>query len=327
MKNIFLLTKKDTPLAEDKSEIIEGMRVALQSNSSINLNCTIETADVLLLQEPFSYKDFRYIATLKNDPVFKKYAHEIFTVNFDDCATGLVKGLYTSLPKKRFDEKLHAILPYHFSPNELIRKQSSEVPEPQFLASWRGNPKSNAVRKKMIRLFKDDKNFNIQSTNSWLDHKIDEKQVYLDSMIDAKFALCPAGFAPVSFRIYEAMVLGKCPVIIAEQFVPPPGPDWDSFAIFIPERKIGSLKSILKEKEPQYKELGEKASEAYEAFFIKPKVFDYFVEQLLKLIETSEESTVEDEFKRWDSFSMHVTNNWTFAQRAIGKIKKMLPIA
>jgi hypothetical protein len=325
MTNIFMLTNNHTPLADDKSEILENIEPIPKSNNSINLNCTMDDANAIIIQEKISFKNFRYIPSLKNDPIFKKYANKIFTINSDDCATGLIKGLYTSLPKKRYNPEIHSVIPYSNLPNELTLIKESEI-KPKFLASWRGNPKSNKIRNKIIKLFNTETTFDIQSTNSWFNHNTEEKQLYKNSLNNAKFSLCPAGWAPVTFRIYESMAAGKCPVIIADQFVPPAGPDWETFSVFIPENNVNNLKQILEKLEFLYDDLGEKAHKNWKKFFSPSNVYNYYTTQLIKLIQTSVLSTVQSEFQRWDSYHMHFNNNWTVPQRFINKLKKSLPL-
>ena len=323
MINIFLLKKKHTPLADDESEILENIELNIKSNNLINLNCSLDDADAIIIQEKPSFKNFRYKRILKNDSIFKKYADKIFTINTDDCATGLIKGLYTSIPKNRFNPDFHSVVPYSSLNNDLILKKGPKI-TPNFLASWRGNPKSNKIRNKLIKLYCNEVAFDIQSTNSWFNHNNEEKQIYKNSLINAKFSLCPAGWAPVTFRIYESMALGKCPVIIADQFVRPEGPDWESFSIFVPEDKINNLKQTLEQEESSYVDLGEKAYQNWEKFFSPSNICNYYTTQLINLIQASKLSSVESEFKRWDSYDMSFNNNWTIPQRFLNKVKRSI---
>jgi hypothetical protein len=325
MLNILFLNKNHTPLADDKSEILESIESNIKSNKLINLNCSMDDADALVIQEKVAFKNFHYIKNLKNDAVFKKYANKIFTINSDDCATGLLKGLYTCLPKRRFNPDYHRVVPYFNLPNELISGKEQKK-TPNFLATWRGNPKSNKIRNKIINLYCNEKAFDIQSTNSWYNHSIEEKQIYKNSLINAKFSLCPAGWAPVTFRIYESMALGKCPVIIADQFMPPEGPDWQAYSIFVPENKINKLKQTLQEQESSYYELGEKAYQNWERFFSPANVCNYYTTRLIELIQSSRLSGIQSEFKRWDSYDMFFTNNWTIPQRILNKVRKSVAI-
>ena len=323
MLDIFLLKNSHTPLADEKSEILESIALHAKSNGLINFDCSMEEADAMIIQEKHSFKNFRYIRNLKNDPVFQKYAYKIFTINKDPCATGLIKGLYYSLPKRRYNPDLYAIVPYFSLYNELVLQHTPQI-APNFLACWRGNTKSNKIRETLVKLFYNDPDFDIQTTTSWYDHNIAEKELYKKSLLNAKFSLCPAGWAANSYRIYESMAVGKCPVIIADEYVPPSGPDWTTFSIVVPENKIKYLHQILTKREANYERLGEKAYQAWENFFSPQNVCGYYTTQLINLIEASAPSTVRDEFKRWGSFSMFYNNNWTIPQRALNKMNKKI---
>ncbi|WP_158826794.1 exostosin domain-containing protein [Mucilaginibacter lacusdianchii] len=323
MIKVFFLNRSHTPVADESSPIATAIKQLWQTDKAINLDCTIEDADALILQENISFKDYKYIKLLKNDPVFKQYAHKIFTINYDDGATGVLKGAYVCLKRSRFDERFHASVPYLEFANNLITKQAVKT-EPAFLATWRGNTKSNSVRSKIVELYANDKAFDVYTTNSWFNHSKDEKQAYVDSLLNAKFALAPAGWAPTTFRLYESMALGRCPVIIADEFVPPVGPDWNSFSISVPENKIESLKQVLQEKEPQYEQLGNRAAAVWEQYFAAPNGIKYYADQLMRLIKSSPaDMSVQQEFNRWGSSKMYHSNGWTLSQRLRRKLKKL----
>jgi hypothetical protein len=93
------------------------------------------------------------------------------------------------------------------------------------------------------------------------------KRAFVRDILEAKFALCPRGVGASSFRIFEAMQLGRAPVIIADDWSPPPGPDWNSFAIFVPERHLARVPSILRHLEPEWQTRGQRARAAWEAFY------------------------------------------------------------
>jgi hypothetical protein len=229
---LFFANSSYSELADKKSQFLFNTREALLSIDTVYEAKEPGLADAIIIQEINSYKDFRYIKKLLNDPLISKYPHKVFTINHDDCATGLLKGLYTSIPKSRYNPAIHASVPYMGYPNELIFATNQAKVEPLYLAGWRGNTESNKIRTKMFNLFYLNPHFQIATTDSWLNHKLDEKKIYINIIRNAKFSLCPAGWSAASFRIYETTALGRCPVIIADNFMPPKGPNWKEFALF-----------------------------------------------------------------------------------------------
>ncbi|HEU5146604.1 MAG TPA: exostosin family protein [Chryseosolibacter sp.] len=319
---IFFVDKNWSELADDDSRMLSQVKRRLTTHDGAVEVSAPELADVVLLQEKFSYKDFRYIDNLLKDPVISQFSEKVFTINCDDCATGLLRGLYTSLPVSRFSPGIHAAIPYMEYPNELVFSSSDRHCLPSFLAGWRGNTRSNALRLRMIEALKSNRRFCLETTDSWLNHHTEEKKTYVDVMLNAKFSLCPAGWAPVSFRIYESMALGRCPVILADEFVPPSGPDWRSFALFFPENKIGRLADFLYQREHLYEQLGNAARQAWDRSFAPGFVEDYISEILLCLIRNAPKTTKRMEVARWKSSKLYWSNRWTLPQRVVNKAVK-----
>lgn len=72
---------------------------------------------------------------------------------------------------------------------------------------------------------------------------------YWNELQKSQFALCPAGWAPWSPRLFDAVIAGAIPVIIADKWKPPfEGEflDYSEFSIRVPESKVWMLKEILK---------------------------------------------------------------------------------
>ncbi|MES2891405.1 MAG: exostosin family protein [Bacteroidota bacterium] len=321
---IFFLTHEVTPLAAVNSTVLDNTRKALLAHYDIEEVTDPELADALIIREEVNFKNFRYIKTLQSDPIISKHLAKVFTINFDDCATGLLKGLYSNIPKSRLDPRHHLAVPYAEYFNELVfNTNSSPVKKPKYLASWRGNLRSNKIRPTLLKYFRSMSDCLVEFSESWLNHPIEEKSNYISLMLDAKFSLCPAGWAPSSFRIYESMALGRCPVIIADDFTPPKGPNWNDFALFFPQKKLKDLHHFLKEHESSADEMGSKAKEAWENHFSAAILPDYYADSLIKLIKTSGVGTNEAELQRWNSLKFRWSNKWTLPQRVTAKMEKL----
>jgi len=318
---IFFVKKNQTCLSDRDPKTLLAIKENLLLEKGIEEVFNIHKADVIIIQEENSFKNFKYITDLESDEIISTYPEKVFTINSDDCATGLLRGLYTSLPKYRFNSSIHAIVPYMHFPNDLVFAGHSMNIAPVYLASWRGNTKSNRIRSKMVSSLKSKNGFYLETTNSWLNHDLDEKKSYVNLIRAAKFSLCPAGWAPVSFRIYESMALGRCPVIIADDFEPPKGPDWKDFAVFYPQKDINLLSSFLCQNEQLAKDYGKNAFEVWKRYFCADVVKEYYTHTLLSLIYQTPKTSKEAEFKRWRSLNMYWKNKWTIPQRILNKIR------
>jgi hypothetical protein len=74
------------------------------------------------------------------------------------------------------------------------------------------------------------------------------------------------------------MEMGRAPVILSDQWVPPPGPRWDEFSIRIPERLAAEIPSILSKHSDSHEAMGQAARAAWEQWFAKPVCFHRLVE-------------------------------------------------
>ena len=316
----FFITRAFSPLANEKSLILEKTRQALLRRPDVEEVLSPHEADVLLIQEEFSYKDFRYIDVLLSDPIVSKYLAKVFTLNFDDCATGLLRGLYANIPKSRLNFKLHAVVPYTEYFNEQVFLPMPAVGAPVYLATWRGNSSSNRTRPKLVATLQHP-DCKIELTDSWLNHSLSEKEEYVQLLLSGKFSLCPAGLAHSSFRIYESLALGRCPVIIADDYAAPMGPDWSEFALFYPESRLSGLHDFLKHHEPTFEQRGRKARQVWNDFFRAEILHDYYADSLISLVKASATGfSVEAELKRWRSNAFYWSNNWTLGQRVANRL-------
>src|SRR5690606_11204571 len=128
---IFFADQQHCELASPGSTTLERVRHALLTLSGVTEVHTPDMADVVLMEEKGSFKDFRYIAKLADDKFISRFLPRLFTVNTDDCATGLLRGIYTSLPKSRIDYTRHRVVPFMHYPNELVFSMRAEPGAPK----------------------------------------------------------------------------------------------------------------------------------------------------------------------------------------------------
>ena len=57
------------------------------------------------------------------------------------------------------------------------------------------------------------------------------------------FSLCPRGFGPTSFRLYESIQMGSIPIYISDEFILPYSNiiDWDKLSLLINLNEIDSI--------------------------------------------------------------------------------------
>ncbi|CAO2841894.1 unnamed protein product [Amaranthus hypochondriacus] len=76
---------------------------------------------------------------------------------------------------------------------------------------------------------------------------IEGQTVYKEFMMSSKYCICARGYQVHSPRVVESIMYECVPVIIADNYVPPffEVLDWEAFAVFVQEKDIPNLRSIL----------------------------------------------------------------------------------
>ena len=104
---------------------------------------------------------------------------------------------------------------------------------------------------------------------------------------ESYFSICPRGYGPTSFRLYESIQMGTVPIYISDKFFLPyiEFLDWSEFAILLKSRKISSLPRKLNNliESGEYFRLKDgldKVSEKYFNFLYMSKYIKSIVEKL-----------------------------------------------
>lgn len=141
------------------------------------------------------------------------------------------------------------------------------------LFSFLGNEHTHPIRTQIINLMhpRGHCEASIGSNGQiWYQDRKDANYYYfrfIDIARRSKFMLCPRGDAPSSFRLFEAMQFGRTPVIIADAWVAPEGPDWAACSLQIAERDIAAIPDILAAHEHQSESMGRSARMEWERWF------------------------------------------------------------
>lgn len=108
---------------------------------------------------------------------------------------------------------------------------------------------------------------------------------FLELLMRSKFVLCPRGHGTSTFRVYEAMAVGRVPVILSDKWVEPAGPDWGSLSVRWPERMARELPAFLESIEERYETMAASAANSFGEWFGPEVAFHSVVEALRPLVE------------------------------------------
>jgi hypothetical protein len=208
-----------------------------------------------------------YVEALLDEPLRRRFPNKLVTFNQHWTPAGFLPGLYTGMPHDRVDPDIHHPWGFIFLANGLVTRTSTDDIEPNSLYTFRG-AKSHPVREAILALpVPPDTHARVQHIDRWFDHTDEEKASYVEELRDSKFVLCPRGVGPSSHRLFETMALGRCPVILSDDWAPVPGVDWDSCSIRMAESDVQELPRLLREREHDAARLGQNARRIWEQLF------------------------------------------------------------
>ena len=295
LKLLFTQTEfEEQPFGWDGCDWAVTMKeqILQSANTQYEITERPDEAEIIVFWEPHQQSQVVRIPRLRSHPLVHEFPNRVFVVSVEDAPLGLLPGLYASLPRRRHHRHRHRTSLYYETRNPYLdaMRTSRQVSDPTHLASFSG-ANSHPLRYELLEMADRfaEQNIIITATERHQfqvsgDPKLKPMQLaFIDTILDAKFSLCPRGNGVGSYRVQESLALGRAPVIISDDWVPPADLDWPSFAIFVAEDSLHALPEILREHEPRWKEMGNIARQTYEARF-RPDLFaQRTVEQILAI--------------------------------------------
>jgi hypothetical protein len=111
---------------------------------------------------------------------------------------------------------------------------------------------------------------------------------FRETLLRSRFVLCPRGKGTSSIRLYEAVAAGRVPVIVADDWVAPAGPDWERFSIRWPEGRTEGLIDLLEQHDCDWPAMSNAAANAYREFFAPDIWFQRVVDQCAELFQSAQ---------------------------------------
>lgn len=252
-----------------------------------------EAADLIIFVER-AHATGRYLEAVRRHPLVKKYRDKCFVYNSRYFGVPFLPGVYGCVRKRDFlyPERLRSGHYLEVCERDELEYQPP-LPEPPYLYSFVGAVNTwPSVRAPLSRLSHPRGYFidtsverkRLESEGIQAD-KTDYTRRYVDIVRKSKFVLCPRGDAVGSMRLFESMKMGRPPVIIADQWVSPRGPDWDTFSVRIAEKDIPTIPGVLESIEDRALEMGTLARKAWEDWFSEQTSFHWAVEWCLEIME------------------------------------------
>jgi hypothetical protein len=247
-----------------------------------------EAADIILFAEMIGAG--MHFHRVRNHPLVKRHREKCFMFCSNAFVIPFLPGVYASVGKRWASRR--TLGGFHVTPlqNEFLSFSPATADLP-YLFSFIGSPATAPVRRQLAALrhprgfFRDTENAFQQVLHDRVPQK--ERRDYHWQFVEvtkaSKFVLCPRGLGPATIRLMETMRMGRVPVIIADDWVEPTGPDWERFSVRVPERAVADIPRLLESKEAEAVAMGNLARKEWEDWFSDAAAFHRVVEWCLQI--------------------------------------------
>ncbi len=291
MAQIALLSVDDDlpEFDETKHFAVSALRAsaALDRFGKHSLTTDYAAADIILFVAMGTCGDFA--ERVRAHPLYLKYPEKSFLFDSADYIRPVLPGIYASLHKKDYSPE-HTRSGFYLMPENPMVDYRPITGDEKYLAAFVGSVNTHPVREGLFNFNRPDiyvldsskESYRIRYHGS-AEEKADFWKRYADSIGDASFSLCPRGRGPGSIRLYESMKTGRGCIILADDWMPNEGVDWDSFAVFVPEKDVAGIPALLEKLKPRAREMGERARAEWEKWFAEDVRFHWVVELCLNM--------------------------------------------
>jgi hypothetical protein len=228
--------------------------------------------------------DWRLTA-IREHPLNQAHREKVMVYDERDRPWCAFPGVYISMPSRAFHYRAQRAWGYFRLP-QIVEPYKF----PDLLFSFIGSVGGNRTRQTLFELrhpsavVEEVRAFTFYDPSS--PHFETRRARYREIVQRSRFVLCPRGAGTSTFRMYEALSAGRVPVIVADDWVPPMGPDWETFSLRWPERQTRGLIETLEERDSDWPALSAAALQAYGEFFAPEVSFHRIVELCRELIES-----------------------------------------
>lgn len=239
---------------------------------------SVEDADIILFTSPRRI----FHSDIIQSEIYQKYSEKCLVFDTFDYTIPRVPGIYTSIPKHLCASPIYRPGFYLkvLSDDDKVIGTIIDFSQCQYLFSFVGNAQNWPTVRNEIMALKHPQALLVDTAKGQISFG-----KYTESLCESKFALCPRGVGPSSQRIFEAMRVGRVPIIISDDWMPPGELDWNEFSIRVHESKIQEIPELLEGLETKAEQMGARAREVYHAYFSLQSGFDWIVKTCLAIKE------------------------------------------
>jgi hypothetical protein len=291
MARAFLLsaTSEDDQTDYNRAPLADLQQAAEMDRFKVHsLTADPESADLIIFAE--FYGAGWYFEGVRRHPLVRRYREKCFLFCGNPFVIPFVPGVYTGVEKRWMSSRIRPGFYLGRGKNEFttFSPPAHDVP---YLFSFMGAVRNAPVRRKLATL-RHPRSF-FQDTSEEFDRilqrrmgrleRLDYDRRYAEVAKASKFVLCPRGLSVSSIRLFETMRMGRAPVILADDWAAPEGPQWEKFAVRMREKDFAKIPRVLEEREAAAVEMGELARKEWEEWFSEEVLFHRLVELCLDI--------------------------------------------
>ena len=245
-------------------------------------------ADVILFVE--NCDPARHYLEARRHPVYQAHQEKCFLFSRHDFPIPFLPGVYASIARPWYDPSRTRSGFYLDVFDKSFLPDDAASTERSYLYSFIGQLATDPVRRTLADLSHPDQ-FVFDTSSYWPYADLPARTrtkletQYVDVAQQSRFVLCPRGRGVSSIRLFEMMRMGRAPVIIADDWVPPAGPAWDTFSVRVAEADLEHLPEILEPRADAAIEMGRRARATWERWFGPEAAFHRVADWCLELRE------------------------------------------
>lgn len=223
-------------------------------------------------------------------PAYLKNSDKCFVYSHNDFpGAHWMRGVFLGLSVSSRFEGMHHGGHYIREENSFWEEPLEFKPKTKYLFSFCGSLETHNVRYQLKSRFPDavieSKRRDVEAAYITADRDAISAlhMKARDIASESEFILCPRGVSPSSIRVFEAMRMGRSPVIISDDWIPSYGPEWSKFSLRIKEKDIESVHHVCELNRHRARQMGHLARLEWERWFSPDQHFMTIVSACLDL--------------------------------------------
>jgi hypothetical protein len=229
-----------------------------------------DRADAILFVDLQQHPDDPFLRGLRRHALVREHASKVFVYDERDLPFFTFPGAYVSATAHSARELPVLGTVYPNLPNA----GPPPSQEPDLLFSFVGS-RTHVLRERLLTL--EHPRGCLQDTTSGAGTS------YTETIARSKFILCPRGHGPSSFRLFETLAAGRVPVILSDDWLPPPRVDWSSCAMRVPEARVAEIPALLERREAEWPFMAEAARRTFSEHFAENRLWHHYASTIAML--------------------------------------------